>query len=100
MNRLTDSNATKRLKSRQALDWLLAQHPCSHVHLHSPGIGWAVDLEGWVYQRGYPSYRVVLVQPGEDTDGPNWWKAFAISQSGRVYRVVDGVAEREEIWKP
>ena len=86
-------------KGRQGLDWLLAENPTLRVHIKPFGIYWEHDLEGWVPQRGWPSYRVLLTDydPEQNIDV---WDEYAISRSGRVYRVLNGTAEPREIWKP
>ena len=84
-------------RDRQALTWLLEQHPEHRVHLRNMGIHWGNNLQGWVYQRGYPSYEVLLTTYDD-------WLRFVISRSGGVYAAgVAGepyVAEREPLWRP
>jgi len=95
---LSEIAVRQQPKSRQGLDWLLAQHPYSRLHLREWGIHWSSPPvpPGWVKQRGWPSYELILTRYE-----PEQWDRFVISRSGRVYPMsLEGVVEHDPIWKP
>lgn len=85
-------------KPREAFEWVLAQHPESRINTQSLGIHFR-RLQGWVPQRGYPSYRIVMTDYDSESEVFSW-DEYAISRVGKVYRVQYGLAEHKEIWTP
>lgn len=77
---------------------MLAQDPEARVHIQGYGIHWG-QLENWVTQRGYPSYRVLLTDYDPE-HGIDKWEQYAISRVGKIYRVEGGLVERDPIWTP
>jgi hypothetical protein len=77
------SDGEHLVKSRAALDWLLAQHPAGLVEVTRFGYH---DPEGWPSVRGSTVYHVWLSVPaGVDYDWPQYH--YAISRAGGIYRL-------------
>lgn len=85
-------------RPRQALLWVLDQHPEARVHIKQFGVAFS-PLEGWVSQRGWPAYRVVMTDYDIETDTFDW-DEYAISRVGKVYCVEHGLVSEKPIWTP